>query len=123
MPSDEKIKRESDAKELLFIEASANNGLAASEFSLLHLLSALLNCSGYENEINKLMIINAKELGKDRVVKFINQVETNLEKEYSDSLKLVSKPFEVKVVNLQKLKYDEIISEIHNSAIYRLYIK
>lgn len=69
------------------------------------------------------MIENAKAIGNDRVIKFITQVDANLPKEYSSSLRFVSKPFEFKVINLQKFKYDQLISKLEETAIYTEYIK
>ncbi len=115
------IKLENE--ELVFVEAVAHNGIAASEYGLLHLIGALLNCNGHISEINQLMLNTAKELGNNRVVKFLTQLETNLEKKYSNSLKLVSPPFTIDIQNLQKLKPNQIISKIKNTELYSNYMK
>jgi tetratricopeptide (TPR) repeat protein len=123
LKSDNKKILESDTVELLFKEATMYNGLAASEYGLLHLLGAYFNCPGYEPKINQLMLDTAKVLGKERVVKFLNQVEASLSKDYTSSLRLVSQPFDVKVQNFQKLKPKQIISRIHSCELYKTYLK
>lgn len=111
-----------EKEELLFKEAFANNGLAASEYGLLHLLGALINCPSYEVEINQLMNETAQKLGKDRVIKFLTQVESNLSKGYESTLKLSSPPFNIDIPNLHELQPNQIRSRINDSQFYKTYM-
>ena len=111
-----------DTQKLFFIEAQAYNGIAESEFSILHLLGALMNAPEYEADINQLMLKAGNTIGKERVTKLLTQTEANIQNEYSDNLKLASAPFTVDVVNFQKLQPNEIIAKIKASDLYKTYI-
>ncbi|WP_159020375.1 hypothetical protein [Algibacter sp. L3A6] len=117
--SDNKKDIETDKEDLLFTEAYAYNGFATSEFGLINMLGALVNCDNYETEINTMMMDVANALGKERVVKFLTQLETNVTDNQANEITLTSAPFNVKVPNIKELSNDQITNKIQTSAIWK----
>ena len=117
--SDNKKDIETDKEDLLFTEAYAYNGFATSEFGLINMLGALVNCDNYEAEINTMMMDVASALGQERVVKFLTQLETNVADNQADEITLTSAPFNVKVPNIKELSKGQIKSKIQTSTIWK----
>ena len=121
--SDNKKEIETDREDLLFTEASAYNGLATSEFGLINMLGALINCDNYETEINTMMMDVASVLGKARVVKFLTQLETNVLNNKVNEIALASAPFNVKVPNIKGLTKEQITNKIQTSSLWNAFME
>ncbi|MCL5127730.1 hypothetical protein [Algibacter sp. L4_22] len=121
--SENKKEIETDREDLLFTEAFAYNGFAISEFGLINMLGALINCDNYETEINTMMMDVANVLGKERVVKFLTQLKTKVVNNKDDEITLTSAPFNVKVPNIKGLSEDQITNKIQISAIWKVFME
>ncbi|WP_158850186.1 hypothetical protein [Algibacter sp. L1A34] len=121
--SENKKEIETDREDLLFTEAFTYNGFAISEFGLINMLGALINCDNYETEINTMMMDVANVLGKERVVKFLTQLKTKVVNDKDDEITLTSAPFNVKVPNIKGLSEYQITNKIQTSAIWKVFME